>query len=168
MKDVAGVRCRRVSAVADRVLLVSPLAQRWNTQAYSTGTVNRVREQSVRSAEASAVSLIPKRLKQPPMLIAIADMIAQKNQRTQTQYRYRYPRTPACGGHHLRFKHRNACGFLVLRRLHQCYDSVRTVWCDAGFKVTLIALALSLWQITLEVIPRPTKRFHTSETTVGC
>ena len=34
--------------------------------------VNRVREQSVRSAEANAVSLIPKRLKQPPMLIAIA------------------------------------------------------------------------------------------------
>ena len=27
-----------VSAVADRVLLVSPLAQRWNTWAYSTGT----------------------------------------------------------------------------------------------------------------------------------
>ena len=102
------------------------------------------------------------------MLIAIADMIAQKNQGrkrsivTDTQgscLRWSSPPLQAP---------KNACGFLVLRRLHQCYDSVRTVWCDAGFKVTLIALALSLWQITLEVIPRPTKRFHTSETTVGC
>ena len=82
-----------------------------------------------------------------------------KNQRTQTQYRYRYPKgsllavviTSASSTE-------NACGFLVLRRLHQCYDSVRTVWCDAGFKVTLIALALSLWQITCEVISRPTKK----------
>ena len=51
----------------------------------------------------------------------------------------------------------NNCGFLVLRKLRQCYRSVRRVWCDAGFKATLIALALSLWQITLEVIPRKEK-----------
>ena len=47
----------------------------------------------------------------------------------------------------------NACGFMVLRKLRQCYRSVCHVWCNAGFKATLIALALSLWQITLEVVP---------------
>lgn len=57
-------------------------------------------------------------------------------------------------------KTENACGFLVLRRLQECYGAVRIVWCDAGFKATLIAMALSLWQIGLEVIPRPrTKGF---------
>lgn len=52
----------------------------------------------------------------------------------------------------------NICGFVVLRRLHQCYASIRLVWCDAGFKATLIAIALSLWQITLEVVPRRQKK----------
>lgn len=52
----------------------------------------------------------------------------------------------------------NHCGFLVLRRLHECYASIRIVWCDAGFKATLIALACSLWQIALEVVPRRQKK----------
>jgi transposase len=53
----------------------------------------------------------------------------------------------------------NMCGFWVLYRLHQCYATIRLVWCDAGFKATLIAIALSLWQITLEVVPRTQKGF---------
>jgi hypothetical protein len=57
----------------------------------------------------------------------------------------------------------NQCGFLVLRRLRECTAGITLVWCDAalslGFKATLIALALSLWQITLEVVPRPSKGF---------
>jgi putative transposase len=52
----------------------------------------------------------------------------------------------------------NQCGFLVLRRLHEYYQTVRLVWCDAGFKATLIALACSLWQIRLEVVPRRQKK----------
>ena len=131
--------------------------------------VNRVREQSVRSAEASSRIIDTQTVKTAAYAHRDSGYDSAKKSRTQTQYRYRYPGLLLDGGHHLRFKHRKRfAGFLVLRRLHQCYDSVRTVWCDAGFKVTLIALALSLWQITLEVIPRPTKRFHTSETTVGC
>jgi putative transposase len=56
-------------------------------------------------------------------------------------------------------KSENICGFMLLRRLHECYASVRLVWCDAGFKSMLIMFALSLWQITLECVPRPTKGF---------
>jgi len=41
----------------------------------------------------------------------------------------------------------NNCGFMAIRQLHKSYRSVRTIWCDAGFKATLIALALSLWSI---------------------
>lgn len=51
----------------------------------------------------------------------------------------------------------NNCGFMVLRQLRQYYTTVRRLWCDAGFKATLITLALSLWQITVEVVPRKEK-----------
>lgn len=47
----------------------------------------------------------------------------------------------------------NQCGFMVLRRLYECYAGIRLVWCDAGFKATLILFAFSLWQIVLEVVP---------------
>jgi putative transposase len=53
----------------------------------------------------------------------------------------------------------NQCGFMVLRRLHECYAGIRLVWCDAGFKATLILLAFSLWQIVLDVVPRTEKGF---------
>lgn len=163
MKDVAGVRCRRSIrrgrpctigfasgakmehlSIFDRYLLTESVNNRFAV------------------LKQAPVSLIPKRLKQPPMLIAIADMIAQKKIKgrkrsivTDTQGLLLAVVITSASSTE------NACGFLVLRRLHQCYDSVRTVWCDAGFKVTLIALALSLWQITLEVIPRPTKKGFT-------
>lgn len=51
----------------------------------------------------------------------------------------------------------NTCGCWALCRLHQCYASIRLVWCDARFKAVLIAIPRSLWQITLEVVPRTQK-----------
>lgn len=53
----------------------------------------------------------------------------------------------------------NQCGFLLLGRLREHYQGLRLVWSDAGFKAGLIALALSLWGIVLETIPKPTKGF---------
>ncbi len=125
--------------------------------------VNRVREQSVRSAEASAGIIDTQTVK----TAAYAHRDSGYDSAKKIKGRKRSIVTDTQG---LLLavvitsasSTENACGFLVLRRLHQCYDSVRTVWCDAGFKVTLIALALSLWQITLEVIPRPTKKGFTS------
>jgi putative transposase len=43
--------------------------------------------------------------------------------------------------------------------LHQCHAGIRLLWCDAGFKATLILLAFSLWKIVLEVVPRTEKAF---------
>ena len=160
MKDVAGVRCRRSIrrgrpctigfasgakmehlSIFDRYLLTESVNNRF-----------AVLKQAL-------LSLIPKRLKQPPMLIAIADMIAQKSKDANAVS------LPIPKGSCLRWSSpplqapKTLCGFWCFAACTSA-DSVRTVWCDAGFKVTLIALALSLWQITLEVI-RPTKRFHT-------
>ena len=49
----------------------------------------------------------------------------------------------------------NECGFRVLQRFRQTYSDTRLVWCDAGFKHTLILTAVLLWHIILCVVPRP-------------